>query len=282
MDDELRKQVDELHEFNRKGTPGHIRWACFVDGKIKKMASRPCYGEMRSYGQKSTRPQDDKPDDLPQPMPIGGKRGALGLCFMDHQVSDSFIRQVFDPETSPWRRGIAKDVEFSIKNDKIVGVVYPTPDVDPTVMLNLFINSRGFGVNDKANDVIRRTFPELSDPEVFFLSFFFRHRADNWQTPDVISGCQTYHASSYSLNGSVNLNRWFSGESVDISNGRTWLDGEDYNRTALADVFVDKDAEPVIKSLTSCLTIVGNKTTADDYKKAVNAFHERYQKEFAK
>lgn len=286
MDDELRKQVDELHAYNKEGPKDgcYIRWACFVDGKIKKMASRPCYGEMRAYGQKSTRPQDSKPGDLPNPMPIGGKRGPLALYFYDQTVDDDFIRRVFDPVTSPWRRGIAEDVEFTVRGDKIVGVVFPTPSVDPTVMLSLFINSRGFKAIANAYKLIPAVLPGLSEEEVLFLAFFFRpNTSGGWNgQPLAIIGCNLYHSASYSLNGNVDLKRWFFGESDDLSNGRTWLDGEDYNRPSLADVFVGKDGTSFMKWAQGFITPIVGKTTPDDYTTVVKAFHERYQKEFAK
>lgn len=276
MDDALKEQVSELHKFNLDGRPGFIRWACFIDGKIKKMNSRPCYGEMRSYGRGSTRPQDSKPYDLPSPMPIGGKRGPLALSLYDHSVPNDFIRWAFDPENSPWRRGIAKDVEFTENaRGQIVGVVYPTPDVDPTVMLSLFINGRSFPYTQLAS--IKRLSPELSDPEAYFLSFFF--------TPVVnlakeLQGCSTYHLRGYSLSGDVDLRAWFTGETIDLSNNRTWLEGEDYNRPNLADVFKGKDAENFINW--AKMFIPAAKTTPDDYKCVVGGFHQRYQKEFAK
>lgn len=257
-DKEKEILLPKFHEYNLKHS--FISWAYAQrenDKEIEQiveMTSRPCYGEMRAYGAKSTRPGDHKPSDLPRPMkPAGGDTGifreAVAVPFRYYhenpatptmkELSNRWARFLFGPN-SPYVAGLDTDnLEFTTTEDgRICGIVMHGTEVDPTCMVACFMANRG------ATLTVQRMWATLVDDfgaterEAFLLAFNFS--AEQYPTGDLFF--LPYAAMSYMQSPLTDPKRLVTQDfERSLSNNRTWRDGEDYNRPNLADGFVRID-----------------------------------------
>lgn len=250
MLDLLKKEeadiLEQMHALNR-GASG-ISWSAAVrkDDKLQFIAmnNRPCYGEMRAYGKDSTRPQDHKPGDLPRPIPPG-IREAVGCYFGSTSPSaenhNRLIRYVLS-DKSPWRRGLdQRGIHLTWDGDEthhIKGVVLTETEVDPTVMVSLFMVLRSARYSNWGDSVANR-----------FCTFVDEHKMSEaaalaacfWVNISLTS--KTFVPSfgfSYFLANKLDPKKFATGEPLSLSNGRTWRDGEDYNRPEIQDLFKDE------------------------------------------
>lgn len=240
--------IEKMHEFNRAHTG--ISWSAAVrkDDAVEyiPMANRPCYGEMRAYGASSTRPNDYKPGDLPRPIPAGTREAVsiyIGPVSKDAKVHNRFIRFVLSAD-SPWRKGIGyAGLQLTHDGDEshhIRGLVMYETDVDPTVMVSLFMFLRSARCDHYSNkrDARADSWAELIDAHG--KSELAALIAVNWMTIHLEQ--KTFQPSfslGYFLAQKLDTNLFKAGEARNLSNGRTWRDGEDYNRPEIQDLFAN-------------------------------------------
>lgn len=188
---------------------------------------RPCYGEMRRYAD-GTRPDDPHPDDLPRPIPFGERMAFVVRLFDMGEDHEEIIKLMFS-KTGPWRRGLGGDVEF-VRNghNKLVGVRMVDTDVDPTVLANLLVTHRNISNNPAPITLAESRAAGLTDMQALFARIFCIHPS-GWYNGS--------YATHYYLNPRLDLKRWAQGDTLDLSNERTWREQEDYNRPELANVF---------------------------------------------
>lgn len=292
-DKEKEILLPKFHEYNLKHR--FISWAYAQredDKEIEKiveMTSRPCYGEMRAYGPKSTRPTDHKPGDLPRPMkPAGGDTGifreAVAVSFTpqiqkdeDIPVANRWYEFLFGPN-SIYIAGLDQDnLEFT-KNDKglIKGVVMTGTEVDPTCMVAAFMANRG------GNLRTMETFGKLVDAgmterEAFLVAFNFSLYV--YGNSDFF--LFTKPMMPYMQNPMTNIKKALSADfNRELSNNRTWRDGEDYNRPNLADGFVltatDKDSLQHLMDGLETESVKGMYQPGIRLEKAIEAIRERF------
>lgn len=221
-------------KMSMNGAPG-ISWAALVrqeDGSLKAvtMRNRPCYGEMRRYAD-GTRPQDPHPGDLPRPIPKGPREAfAVRLFAMKGPAEDhnTFIEWVFGPD-SPWRRGLGNDVLLHKNKRGIYNIAsFSDTDVDPTVLANLLVTLRSTSYNSQPIPFSECHAAGLTIKQTFFSKVFAA----------IPTGyCTGAYNTSYYLSPALDFRRFFEGDTLDLSNGRTWRDQEDYNRPELANIF---------------------------------------------
>ena len=263
--------VEKMHDFNKK--PGHhISFSYVVRDPDKgtltfvELPNRPCYGELRAYGKESTRPGDYKPGDLPRPMNVAGKgiREAvsvyLGRTSMDKDNHNKFIEHVWS-DRSPWKRGIG-DHEFTYDNDGfIVGSVMWGTDVDPTVMVSMFMFLRKCRVNSYAAvapaDLWLKLQEDLGCDENTAIIL------TNWTSIQKVGDELKFiphFQYAYYLPVRLDIKGFLNGESRDVSDNITWRDGGDYNRPALQDVFMSEDKSAPVTTTWMC-ELIGAKTS---------------------
>ena len=140
---------EQLREFARHASANcHATILEKADGSpqlIKKMY-RPCYGESRAYGANSTRPEDDKPSDLPSPLPAGLRRIAYAAGIQrvsaDKDKHNEFVTWLYKGEDS-FFRNVGKYLEFEYSSDgAISGVIALDTSYDPTPLLSSLIYLR--------------------------------------------------------------------------------------------------------------------------------------------
>lgn len=216
-----------------------LSWAGVVKGEDGKFIAvlrpnRPCYGEMRRYAD-GTRPNDPHPGDIPHVIPKG-ERLVFGAPLLNLGEShNEVIEFMFNPEVSPWRRGLGKNIRLFKKGDmsdpslKYTAMMMTDTNVDPTVLANLLVNIRllsyvsgsllfGF-YRSRGHSALRS----------FIGAVFSRKITNQW----TLGGAD----NMYALNFNTEIPRFVSGETLDLSNGQTWREQEDYNRPELADIF---------------------------------------------
>lgn len=198
-------------------------------------SSRPCYGEMRRYGVSSTRPDDIKPGDLDQPIPAGTRELIglrLGLLGEPEHVARlvSFLYST----TGPYRRGVNESLEtLTGTKGGPVAILMTDTEVDPTILVASFMASR----NLRGRTNIARQFCSLVDDyglteaEALFACI---HWNVTWQDGETMVW---FAPADYFLNFQSDPLLFSSGDSHDLSNGRTFREEEDYNRPYLAETF---------------------------------------------
>lgn len=195
---------------------------------------QPCWGSLRTYGEKSTRPNDPKPGDLLTPQrtfPATGKVEALGVSFNGYlegvpkkEMFNRFLAEfVFNKEESPWS-SILKNVEMVIKNDLFVGCVFKDCHIDPTVLAQFLRAFASFYVSSAMTSWcnLMDAHPEI-DAKVAFL--------------EAHKGMYTFPG----ISKRVHLESFFKAKPFDLSNGGTLHDREDYNRPDRDYVFGGKN-----------------------------------------
>lgn len=239
------KFAEQMHKFNL-GQNGGISWSAALRNPeteeltFHKMTDRPCYGEMRMYGKDSTRPYDDKPSDLTKPFrKDSGIREACGVYFTyipymtaQQRTSVPEIVKFLFSEESPWRRGLPEQehIEFTLsKGDEYpIGVVFRDTEYDPTVAVSLFIMMRSISNFTPSFQEYRKRFPDLSLSEVMFLALY---------CPIYNNKLPGSFGYSYTMPPKIDLRRWKHGTVQELSEGKTWRDGYDYNRPDMAKLF---------------------------------------------
>ena len=144
---------DQLRAFARGASANCHATIIEKDGapQLLKKMYRPCYGESRAYGVNSTRPQDDKPGDLPSPLPHSLPRLAyaagLNRVSGDKEKHNEFITWLYKGEDS-FFRNVGKFLDFELSKDGfITGVVALDTRFDPTPLITslIYIRSTSLG-----------------------------------------------------------------------------------------------------------------------------------------
>lgn len=206
------------------------------DGSIKGRSwnNRPCYGEMRRYGPESTQPEVEKPSDLPTPIPECTRLAwSTNIYTMseDTEEHNELIEYLFDPERSPWRRGLTNPILYKDKQGAYRAVGMTDTRFDPTVLVNLLIVIRNRSSSGGSSFFLPRSgMAEGLSWEKAFLKFLFcfknSYAAHRWAD------------TSYYLQGPFDPRRILEGDAHDFNNGQTWYDGVDYNRPMIQDIFI--------------------------------------------
>lgn len=255
----------EFEDFFRKHQSS-TTWAAVVadpeTGKLNfvKRPYRPCFGEMRRYGRTSTRPKDAKPSDLTQPIDKG-PRLAIGITIGDGfspfkggpdkaaqaEMWNETLEFLFS-EKSPWIQGINPEYirfvrEDGDENGAYIGVVLTDTNIDPTVWVSLCMFLRNLAGSQGQLQMIKYIAETLncSILEALLLRvyggvYYYHNPWDSKSTGKWLysNGNFGWH---YFLSPHLDLCRFATGDSRDLSNGRTMLQEEDYNRPELPDIF---------------------------------------------
>jgi hypothetical protein len=226
---------------------GHS-WGAVIrreDGTLFKTVrkNRPCWGELRRY-EDGTRPQDFHPTDIPNVIDKG-QREALAISLLmyklETQEDDEAVKEFIFSTEGPWRRGMGKDVTLHRGADgRYAAVSMTDTEIDPTVLLSALVGLRvylgaralggfakaaeGKSPREKAQEFLVRAFISVGGA---------RRVAEGKNAYDGIS----FANLSYCLTSDLSFERFATGDSLDLSNGRTFRDQEDYNRPDLALVF---------------------------------------------
>lgn len=226
---------------------GSIAWAMLTfekdsaePWKLHVRNSQPCYGEMRKYKishSDCTQPLDTRPGDLHHPFPegtpmaIGVKWGVLT------SVSKEIAKNIFNPITSPWKRGFKKP-ELLIEGDILHGISFYDTAFDPTV----FVHALKFFWQVANHHEDYRTFRECG------LDVFDACIATN-----VISGYRpTRNFNPYYTAGSFtprfSVKRYKDKNPLDLTGG-TLRQRFDYNRKQLNSIFYEEDGIDLHRSI---------------------------------
>lgn len=113
-----------------------INFALLMDDegvlKVYYRNEQPCFGELRTYGPKSTAPDVYKPSDLHHPFPDGHPI-AVGTNF---GWNGEWLDIAITPESSPWHSVLKEFITFDSERGKCI--IITDTHIDPTIMVHMF------------------------------------------------------------------------------------------------------------------------------------------------
>lgn len=230
------KSVDEGIEILRKFIPstlnnGHCYGMLMKrpsgDLEVELRQHRPCWGETRRYKQKSNRPFDYHPGDLPTPMGPGSPIAAgmpLNLHGTLGPVAADALAFMIEEE-NPYK-SLFIDSEIVLSNNGAGGFLFKDTGYDSTVQASMFMNLRNYWTNK---------YPLLQKLQDIHPGLRWHFLTD--QNPFIKQGAYTNSWTS-SVHPSWTMKRLIEGRPVGLSNG-TWRDEKDYNRPFIHYLFAD-------------------------------------------
>lgn len=233
-------------EFVAKNVGG-MAWCVITDKdgvlEFHERTNQPCYGEMRPYGRthKDLLPVHqrgvNKPGDLHDPFP-DGTPVLIAVPFFASMTSDEdhnrILNMVLDPGLSPWR-GVLLDFDTVKSGNRIIGIVIKNTEIDPTLMVNMFMTLRYMASYEP--QVINRlnAFPDV-DPYVILSSIIFVGKGYSSNPNQPKLSVQT--SWGYVIAPDLDFASFFAGRADPaISDGGTFRLRYAYNRPDLHNVF---------------------------------------------
>lgn len=120
----------------------HTYAMAWDDGSIVERVSRPCYGELRPYGQGSG-DTVRKPSDLTQPFPDTGRPLGLGLLIQAPTPDKDKFLDFAVSGLSPWRKATeGAELVKSPISGRTIGVVFVNSKVNADILASFCLNSR--------------------------------------------------------------------------------------------------------------------------------------------
>lgn len=216
--------------------------ATFNKGRrnVRVLQDRPCFGELRRYGSrgsfdKGTRSGDPHPHDLPRPMSTVDARIRvyISLNYL-LQVSDRLLEFLFSPR-SPWGSVFKKYrlvIDRPLQGRRAM-VKILDPRFDPTVLVSLLLFAKQVNGTDRS-----ALFEECIDKhgmsETGALLMAAVYMYYNESTIDI---------SAYFMHPRIDMGRFFTQNPRDLSSGLTWMEGDDYSRPELPELFYSPKAQ---------------------------------------
>lgn len=197
--------------------------------------SRPCFGELRRYREKSNNRKEDRfPSDLLNNFPKGTP---IALAVVSPRLNPKHNQFVIDNWTkySPWisnNREIQDNLSFihDPKTDTIKGVFINTGDFLPAHLVAHLMWMRN--VLTRYQNIERLKFLDIPLETCVILS----------------SICHPYNTSFFLNANSIignktDLNLLFNKTPQDVDGGMLWSEGCDYNRPGIMNAFENKEKE---------------------------------------
>lgn len=168
--------LEQLRNFSRAGQRHHALLMKQEDGtlNVAERTGQPCWGSLREYGSKSSRPYDGWPGDLrtPQRTFPAGEPLAVSIPFSSYAGATlpGWVEENFLSSSSPWRElGKLADPEYVYDADGVLkGVMYRKTDIDPSLMVSSFRNSGNLSGWATKHTYLKQQFPDL-DPRTLWI-----------------------------------------------------------------------------------------------------------------
>lgn len=221
----------------KQRTPSYHTYVIVVrdeEGKLSthERISRPCYGELRRYREKSNNRKDDRfPGDLLNNFPEGTPT-ALAFYFPDNIPSKkeiSLYREKYWSSYNPWIGNIPEivdNIEF-IRNEKgyIRGFILNCGDFPPTNLVATLMNHRSR--NKDSYDVFQWFVSDGLEEEIALpLSIVVNKNGDNFIVNNPIN-----------VSSESSKKRFWNKDTIDLDGGLLWSEGADYNRPEVMHLF---------------------------------------------
>lgn len=197
---------------------------------VHPRTQRPCYGELRAYGDKSTNRKDDKqPGDLRNNFPEGIPVGVAVKYFLNNAESIDFAKLYWGPH-NPYIGKYHKHVSLVLDdNGNMLGYIIKRGDIPPTPLVLSIMSFRGMN-KYKMFEALQKA-PFNFDERKALISTI----------------CSTYFEGLKQVSfpygyfsSRSNIERIFKHDQNDLDQGYLWSDRGDYNRPNLSELFVDE------------------------------------------
>lgn len=247
--------ITEMHNINKTIHAGINFTLCMLDNESGDMTLhtriyQPCYGELRKYKKTHpkdcTQPNNTKPSDLHCPFPDGTPLaisvtfGARGTNFQTRILKEqNYIRYMFSND-SPWLKGFKheKHIEWTLKDDNIIGFVLKTTEIDPTVFVNLLNNIKSYLQYEEEGLFDKLVSKGLSKRQaVLFISSISMKLSKMYRV------VRQHQQQGYYTPHHIDIERFIKRNPHDLSGG-TFQDRVDYNRTDLQNIFSFQKSYP--------------------------------------
>lgn len=228
------------------GNQGHS-WGAIIrreDGTLFKTVrkNRPCWGELRRY-KDGTRPLDYHPTDIPKVIDKGPREAlaiSLRMYKLDSQEDDDAVKEFIFSTEGPWHRGMGKDTTLHRGSDgRYAAVSMTDTEIDPTVLLSALVGLRVYLGHRALRGFAKAT--EGKSPrekaQEFLVGAFISDGGSRRVGDKTVYDGVSFANLGYCLTSDLSFERFATGDSLDLSNNRTFRDQEDYNRPDLALVF---------------------------------------------
>lgn len=244
--------IQALHDFNASGLyQNGYAWSVLIENEgvltVYYRYAQPCFGEICLYeadGRELKNPSAkvNKPGDLFNPFPDGTPL-AFGLPV---KGDVRYLRQLFDPEVSPWR-GCLKGRGLTEKGSEILGLIVNDMDTDPTLMVNLFKHTR--------------TYTHSYTQAVNF------QEANNlpfWKAViKAIVGAGSPYLPSYAFTPRFNTERFANGDYINLVEGGSIRERYSYNRPLMEYSFSDNGKTTPVNPLFEGMVQWGSATVSE-------------------
>lgn len=200
--------------------------------EIHERVSRPCFGEMRNYLEKSkNRPDDRFPGDLKNNFPDGTPIG-VALCAHNQNEMKDYLFTELNPFLGRNKEFLENLEVITNKDGKSIGAIISSGDIPPTPLVATFMISRSFHYQHHTLKRLR----ELGVKDKFAVPLAM---VSGYATPDAKSVAMDYSTPTFHTYS--NLERVIDRNPIDLDNGMLWSDRCDYNRPYIAFQFVDDE-----------------------------------------
>lgn len=207
-------------------------------------SQQPCYGELRPYSK--THPdmlpehqrKVQKPGDLHSPFP-DGTPVAVAVPFYNQpqgvttEQYNRIVNLFLDPGLSPWRDAL-KDFEVLKNSDgRIAGIIIKDTNIDPTVMVNLFMTLRGAS-GSYFYKVLTSLLEKFPNEDPYLLLAAATQYGPTWDSGEKNKVNASFE---YYISPALNVKNFLRGEFGKEITGGTFRDRYAYNRPDLHNVF---------------------------------------------
>lgn len=211
------------------------------------LKDRPCYGELRRYKSKSSRPHDPHPGDLPSPLPAGKPVAvAIPLDITRHTpVLDELVKKTILHPNGPYSALLKLDHEIlPLHNGVGCGILIKTGNLDSTLLVSLAKNAQSMALNVLKTNVLKRNLEKVGEIHPALLFFLCTHNAhlDYELISPLPASKETVWLSkfdSYSNSPTWSFRKVVTGDYNPLSDG-LFSEGKDYNRPYLHYLFTDR------------------------------------------
>jgi hypothetical protein len=288
----LDEGLEHLRNFCHENVHS-ISWSIIMekDGELRVFdrPNQPCYGELRVYGEDCVNEDQRsviKPSDLDDPFPEGTPV-AVGVAmdnpagFPDAVENYNFVLGLFlDPEKSPWRKALKSFETTTNPHGSIDGLIIKDTNIDPTVMVNLFMMLRN--IYPEWGERLKKLVETFPDTDVYIL--LATYITTSWyNTGNGVWKVQLVSPFDYYVSSSLDIKKFLSGEVDDLSSGGTLKERYSYNRPKLHYLF-GNTGKGLYKTITEAMTpeelkantvLPYNSVHLPDYTKIVNHYTEQ-------
>lgn len=228
---ELPDVLKEVSEFANRNLGSRNTFSIVVrnEGKVSvhHRLRRPCFGEMRSYREKSlNRPDDRFPSDLLNNFPDGTP---IGVFVLASHNTPSDITLKFWSEVNPYLGNNEEFLKHRVfikgSDERVLGVLIKTGDILPTHLVAAMMSSRNLTsqTKERAELYITHGMEEGDAWKLALITYEYNQKYS--------------FTSTNTVSLALDVQKYFGSSPDDLDGGLLWSSRADYNRPDIIKLF---------------------------------------------